>query len=85
MFKDGLSFWPSATTKLKPYNNNKGHKIAVEQILHFLQTIKDPTKAINVRQKKSQSERLNKNRASFDFHYCNSHFLGHYGLAFRGH
>ena len=46
------------------YNNNKGHKIAVEQILHFLQTIKDPTKAINVRQKKSQSERLNKNRAS---------------------
>ena len=61
--KVGMSSWPSATSTLKLHINNNGHKKALEQILHIKQTMKDPTKAINVMMNKAQSELIKRNRA----------------------
>ena len=81
--KVGLSSWPSATSKLKLHINNNGHKKALEQILHIKQTMKDPTKAINVMMNKAQSELIKRNRARLIPIIAS--VIGRQGLAFRGH
>ena len=83
--KVGLSSWPSATSKLKLHINNNGHKKALEQILHIKQTMKDPTKAINVMMNKAQSELIKRNRAQLIPIIASVIYLGRQGLAFRGH
>ena len=83
--KVGLSSWPSATSKLKLHINNNGHKKALEQILHTKQTMKDPTKAINVMMNKAQSELIKRNRARLIPIIASVIYLGRQGLAFRGH
>ena len=83
--KVGLSSWPSATSKLKLHINKNSHKKALEQILHIKQIMKDPTKAINVMMNKAQSELIKGNRARLIPIIASVIYLGHQGLAFKGH